>query len=278
MDRNLRRRLLLLISAPIAIWIVLRRPTVVLLILLAIYWNADRWLGVTPLTIQQLIEFLTTNIEAAIAFSGLIIAFAAARGFVEAKQLDLKLALEAEITNIQGDAGKLIDVCSYATKTMLRIEEEAIVALRDTPAGVPVRFSPSVHSDYRGLQSTSRTLPEAQRGFTYLIQRVSDIERKFGPIIRTSVVTTLALDQAKKALEAIGAAATFIVPHEHLSLDEFILLQAKHNGASASDFLMVVDNNSGRFYVWIGAASAIGAGSIFKPSALNVFRMAWKLW
>lgn len=278
MNRNLKRRLLLLISAPIAIWIVLRRPTAVFLILLAIYWNADRWLGVTPLSMQQLVEFLANNVEAAIAFSGLIIAFAAARGFVEAKQLDLKLALEAEITNIQGDAGKLIDACSYAVERMVKIKEQAIAPMRDTPAGTPISFVPSVHSDYRALKSISRTLPEAQRGFTHVIQRFSDIERKFGPIIRTSVVTTVALDQAKQALEAIGASATFMVPQDHLTLDEFVFLQARHTGASPSEFLAVVEQNSGRFYAWIGAASAIGAGSIFRPSAFNVFRMAWKLW
>lgn len=249
-----------------------------LLILALIYVNAERWIGVTPLSLPQLLEILATKIEASIAFGALLIAIAARRGFIEAKQLDIKLALEAEITNIQADAASLINECTHVAERMAKIECDGREAFANVQIGVPARITAPLQREFEEMLGASRSLPSAQRGFGAISRRFFDIERKFGPVIRTSILTTIALRQARKALDDIDNAATLIEPLDHWRIEEFLLRQHLHAGSSANHFLGVVAERSGWFYGWIGAASAIGSPSIFKPSVFNVIGMAKKLW
>lgn len=250
-----------------------------LALLLLLYANAEFLLSVKPYTLAELVDFFASNIEATIGFVGLIVAFAAGKGFVESKQLDLKLALEAELGELLAEGGKSIRACRVAAESMVEVEALAsMVVIQASAANIsPVVFPARVVGAYDMLLRRSLGLSEAQNGLEPLLNRFGEMERKWAPLLRAHLITSLALERAKGALSAISDEATLLEPMQTWPIEEFLVRQQGHWGTSAEDFIEVARANENRFHGWMGAASGMGSSSIFRPSALITARLWWRL-
>lgn len=250
-----------------------------LALLSLLYANAEGLLSVKPYTLVELVDFFASNIEAAIGFVGLIVAFAAGKGFIESKQLDLKLSLEAELGELIAEGGKSIRACRVAAESMVEVEALArMVVIHASSANIsPVVFPVRVEGAYQMLLRRSLGLSEAQEGLDSLLNRFGEMERKWAPLIRGHLITSLAVEKAKGALSAISDEATLLVPMQNWPIEEFLVRQQGHWGISAEDFIEVARANETRFHGWMGAASGMGSSSIFRPSVLITARLWWRL-
>jgi hypothetical protein len=280
MERYWRRRGLLLISSPVILVTFLRKRTVQLAIALVAYFNAETLLGVKPYTPIQLVEFFTSNIEGAIGFVGIVVAFAAGRGFIESKQLDLRLALEAEIADLSRDASKLLEACRRAANAMAKVQQLGDAAVNHSIAtnASKVVFPPEMDGAFRDLILRSIPLGQAQDDLAYIGGRFGEITRKFGPVVRSSLITSLCLQRAELALDRITSATTLMVVEEGWCVESFLLLQAQHKGSTPEQLLAALNADELRFQSWMGGASAVGAGSIFRPSSVLAALLWWELW
>ncbi|PJL51007.1 hypothetical protein B9Y60_14565 [Stenotrophomonas maltophilia] len=279
MDRLLRRALLLL-SSPVIVWIFLKKSWVQLALLLIVYANAERWLSVRPFSLIEFVDFFADHTDALVGIVGLVVAFAAAKGFIESKQLDLKLALEAEVGELMQAGAKSIHTCRRAAESMVEVEELARSLVLQASANntSPVIFPTRVEGAYHTLLRRARDLPEAQGSFESHLARFLEMERKWAPLIRSSLITSLALEKAKSALEAVKSASTLLEPRQNWPIEEFLVRQEGHWGTRADEFVSLARVNENRFYFWMGAASGMGAGSIFPPSVLITTRLWWRLY
>lgn len=280
MEKYWRRRALLLISSPVVLVVLLRKRSVQLAIALLAYFSAEKLFGVTPFTLIELVEFFSSNLEGAIAFVGLVVAFAAGRGFIESKQLDLRLALEAEIADLSEDASQLLAVCRRAATMMITVRKLGEKAVQQSIAtNAPnVAFPAEVEMSFRELLTRSNPLAKAQMDLVSIGERFGDIKRKFGPVVRSSLITSISLNRAEVELEQMSSTATLMVIDERWSIEGFLVLLAQHDGASPEQFLAALKAHELRFQGLMGGAGAVGAGSIFRPSVLLTALLWWKLW
>ena len=280
MDMYWRRRGLLLASSPLVLVILLRKRSIQLAIAILVYLNAESLLGVTPYGSVELVEFFSSNMEGVIAFVGLIVAFAAGRGFIESKQLDLRLELEEEIAGLSEDASQLLAVCRRAAKAMITVSWLGDTAVRNSVStnSPTVVFPAEMDPAFRELVSSSKPLAQAQRELADFDERFGKINRKFGPVVRSSLISSFALERAAAALERISRTTSLMVVEPHWSVEGYLVLRAGHRGAQPEQFLTALKADELRFQAWMGAASAVGAGSIFRPSVLISVRLWWRLW
>lgn len=279
MDRVLTRRALIILSSPMIVWILLKKSWVQLVLLLILYANAERWLSVKPYSLIEFVEFFADHTDALVGIVGLVVAFAAAKGFVESKQLDLKLALEAEVGELMKAGGKSIQTCRLAAESMVEVEELArSLVLQATVKNVsPVVFPRRVEGAYHTLLRRVEGLPEAQSSFDPLLSRFREMETKWAPVIRSSLITSVALEKAKSELTTVSSASTLLEPRQNWLIEEFLVRQEGHWGTRADEFAILAKASENRFYAWMGAASGLGAGSIFPPSVVITTQLWWRL-
>lgn len=280
MERYWRRRGLLLISSPVILVTFLRKRSVQLAIALLAYFTVERWLGVKPYTPIQLVDFFSSNVEGAIGFVGIVVAFAAGRGFIESKQLDLRLALEAEIADLSQDASKLLEICRRAATAMVTVKRLGEAAVNQSIAtnAPSVVFAPQMDKAFRELILRSIPLAKAQDDLVYIARRFGEITRKFGPVVRSSLITSICLQRAELALDRMTSATTLMIVEEGWSVEAFLILQAQHEGSTPEQLLEALEADELRFQSWMGGASAVGAGSIFRPSTVLAALLWWSLW
>lgn len=280
MEQLWRRRGLILLSLPVLLIVLLRKQSVQLASALILYWNARPLFGVTPYTMSELLAFFTSNIEATIGFFGIVIAFAAGRGFIESKQLDLRLSVEGDIAKLSEDASALISVCRRAALAMIEVERLGRSSLEHSVAtnSAYVAFPPAMGPAFRELADSSRELPQAQRGLVAIGRRFGEITRKSGPVVRSNIVTAFSLERAEANISKISEAARLIEGADKLSVEEFLYLQSHHRGATPQQLLDALKRHELRFQAWMGGASAVGAGSIFTPSIIVCVVLWFRLW
>ena len=280
MERYWRRRGLLLISSPVVLVSLLRKRSVQLAVAVVAYFTAEKWVGVKPYTPIQLVEFFSSNVEGAIGFVGIVVAFAAGRGFIESKQLDLRLALEAEIADLSRDASKLLETCRRAATAMANVKRLGEAAVNESIAtnAPTVVFPPQMDISFRDLILRSIPLSQAQDDLAYIGGRFGEITRKFGPVVRSSLITSISLQRAEMALERITRVTTLMVVEEGWSVEAFLVLQEQYEGSTPEQLLAALEADELRFQSWMGGASAVGAGSIFRPSSVLAALLWWKLW
>lgn len=280
MEKHWRRRGLLLLSLPFFLKVLFKKQSVQLVVALVLYWNARTLFGVTPYTISDLLTFFTSNIEATIGFVGIVIAFAAGRGFIESKQLELRLSVESDIANLSEDVSKLLAAVRRAAVAMIEVEKLGRAALEHAVStnSTQVAFPPAMGPAFRELIDSSRELPQAQRGLLAVWRRFGEIMRKFGPVIRSNFVTTFSLERAEANLRKISDSALLIEPDQSWSVEEFLFLQSHHGGTTPEQFLKALDAHELKFQGWMGGASAVGAGSIFNPSIIACAVLWFRLW
>lgn len=279
MDRVWTRRWLIVLSSPLILFIFLRKTWVQLALSAVLYANAESWLSVTPFSFDELVNFFSSRVEAAIGFVGLVVAFAAGRGFVESKQLDLKLAFEAEMGELASDASKSIQTCRMAAESMVSVESMAapiVVQAQESGAGRVV-FPTRVEGAYHMLLYKARGLRDAQESLGPLLGRFRDSERKWAPLIRSNLITSIALSKAKDALASISDAASLLEVDQNWMIEEFLVMQEGHWGTRPEEFVRVVRANENKFHGWMGAASGMGSSSIFRPSVLITAQLWWQL-
>lgn len=279
MDRVLARRALIVLSSPLILVIFLRKSWVQLVLAAVLYANAESWLSVTPFSSEELVDFFANRVEAAIGFVGLVVAFAAGKGFVESKQLDLKLAFESEMGELVEAASKSIQTCSMAAESMVEVESIAapIVAQAEMSGAAKVVFTSRVAGAYHMLLYKARGLEEAQESLGPLLGQFRDLQRKWAPLIRSNLLTSIALAKAYEALSAISDAASLLEVEQDWMIEEFLVMQQGHWGTRPEVFVGVVRANVNRFNGWMGAASGMGSSSIFEPSVLVTAQIWWQL-
>ncbi len=279
MDRIAARRGLILLSSPLILWMFLRKSWVQLALLALLYANAERWLAVKPYRVTDLVDFFSDHLEATIGFVGLIVAFAAGKGFVESKQLDLKLALESEIGEFLREGSRLIRTCRLAAESMVEVETLArMVVIHAQASNIsPVVFPTSVEGAFDRLLRRSRDLRETQSNMDPFLTRFREMEQRWAPLIRSSLIISIALEKAKHAFSAISASATLLEPQQDWTIEEFLVLQQGHWGTRAEEFVGVARGKEGRFHAWMGGATGMGSSSIFRPSVLLTAKLWWNL-
>lgn len=282
MERDTRRRALLLASSPLLVLVVLQKRWVQIALALVAYFWSKKLFGVDPYTPIELVDFFTSNIEATIAFFGLVIAFAAGRGFIESKQLDLRLGLESEIANLSGDVSRLLNIHWQVAVAMFEVTQLGRRAVEEAIAtnSSNVVFPPAANYWFQELKVRSRSLPEAHQAIALIGGRFREIYRKSGPLVRSSLITSLCLNRAEAAFERILPFCDLIQIDDTWSIERFLILQKQHSGAAPEQFLIAHDRDELWFQGWMGGASAVGAGSIFRPSiviAVLMWRELWRL-
>lgn len=280
MDKFSRRRGLLLLSLPLLLIVLVRKQSVQLAAAMLLYWLARPLFGVTPYTMSELLNFFTSNIEATIGFFGIVIAFAAGRGFIESKQLDLRLSVEGDVAKLSEDASALISVCRRAALAMIEVDRLGRSSLEHAVAtnSTYVAFPPAMGTAFRELADSSNDLPQAQRGLVAVGRRFGEITRKSGAVVRSNIVTSFSLERAEVNLRKISDAARLIEGAEKLSVEEFLYLQSHHGGTSPQQFLAALEKHELRFQAWMGGAGAVGASSIFNPSIIACVILWFRLW
>lgn len=280
MEPDTRRRVLLLASLSLLAVVVLQKRWVQLALVLGAYYWSKSLFGVDPYTPVELVDFFTSNIEATVAFAGLIIAFAAGRGFIESKQLDLRLGLESDIANLSEDVSQLLSVHRRVAVALVEVTREGRSAVEYAIAtnSPNVPFPPAAGLWFRELLVRAKSLPEANQAIALIDERFREISRKSGPLVRSSLVTSLCLNRAQAAFNRILPFCSLIQIDDTWSIEAFLIGQAQHPGASPEQFLAALDEDELWFQGWMGGASAVGTGSIFRPSILIATLMWWHLW
>ncbi|WP_180859098.1 hypothetical protein [Stenotrophomonas maltophilia] len=279
MDSKKRRRVWAAVLVVGAVWAFLRRPTVTLAIVYALYCSSERIFGVAPLKMYELGEIVASKPEAALAAAGTVVAVASMLAFKRVKRLDLELAAAADISLVLKDGMDMM--------TRLRGFATGVYEVRQLllPFNPECQMEPEearrrmdeITARWTVLHAKVPLLRTDQSEMWQLSSRILDIERQHGVVIKARMLAPYALSKAQPLALQMAEKAGFHLPAEQDSVGFYLDCLEVYGGISIPEFLEADEKVWTRFLEWMGAASAIGSSSIALPSAVTAARTAWTI-
>jgi len=262
-----------------ALFALVRRPTVILIALLVLYWNCERIFGVAPLKPYELTDLIGQAKEAAIAAAGLVLAAASVSAFKRVKRLDLELAAGSAIKLMMRDASELLSRNQLFCENLIELREKYLRSIDGTESTAEQRagLTREIAVRWEFLMSSVQQKRSDQEQTWNLPRRLIELKNQHSAILQSRVVTPWLLERAQHHLEVVADAAQYPIPADGQAAREFIagLLTS---GARASSYLDADEKHAMKFFGYMGGASVIGSTSVAPASVINAIRAGWRLW
>jgi len=280
METKGKRRALGVAMLAGALWVFIRRPSIVLAGSIILYMNSEAWLGIKPLGFFELAERATDATEITLAAAGVLVAMASLMAFKAAKRLDLELAAAADVSVLIRDTGALLVRNRMYCERILRVKElhiESIDAVGKT-ADQTKAARDRRDVEWSCLLDTVDQVHADRSGVWDLVRRLGDLNNQHGPIIRTRVLMPLMLERAQASLEELGSATVYVIPGKEDDVGRFMGSFFLSGAKDVANYLEVDDRHMLRVLGYLGGASSIGSTAVAPVSLITALRMVAKVW
>ncbi len=280
MDTKFKRRALAVVMLGGALWVFVRRPFVVLAFCAALYFKAESWLGVRPLSALEILQVLSGAPEVAVAGAGVLVAMASVIAFRNVKRLDLELAAAASISVVIRDTGALLVRNRLYCEHLLEARDLYFACFDGETASFAERTSARRDRDvsWACLLDTTDQARKDRAEIWVLVRRIIDLNDQHVPIIRTSIIVPWLLERAQENLEVLAAATVFVTPERDSKITEFMPAFFLNGVKDAADYLCVDDKHRLKVLAYLGGAASIGSTSVAPVSLVTAVRMFAKIW